>query len=131
MKVIPNLFPGGVQRAFTMSYDDGQIYDRKLVKILNNSQIKATFHLNSGTLGGDIFVEREEVKELYKGNEVAAHGVTHPFITQISEPDLIQEILEDRRNLEKICEYPVRGFSYPYGRDTGKTEEIVKDCRIE
>ena len=45
------LFPEGKQSAFTLSYDDGQIYDRKLVEMFNRYGLKGTFHLNSGTIG--------------------------------------------------------------------------------
>lgn len=43
-------YPGGKFKALTMSYDDGQIHDRRLVEIFNRHGIKGTFHLNSGLL---------------------------------------------------------------------------------
>ena len=43
-------FPGGKRFALTMSYDDGQIHDRRLVEIFNRYGIRGTFHLNSASL---------------------------------------------------------------------------------
>ena len=66
-------YPNGLDKALTFSYDDGRVFDRKLVEIFNRYGVKGTFHLNSGTLGqkaerGD-FVTPQEVKELYQGHE--------------------------------------------------------------
>ena len=44
-------FPNGKKKAFTLSYDDGQIYDRRFVDLLDRYGLRATFHLNSGKLG--------------------------------------------------------------------------------
>ena len=56
MRNIKFLFPDGNDKALTFSYDDAQIYDRRLVSIFNKYDLKATFHLNSGTLDQDGFI---------------------------------------------------------------------------
>ncbi len=35
------IFPNGKSKAFTMSYDDGTIHDRRLVEIMNRYGIRA------------------------------------------------------------------------------------------
>ena len=40
-------FPGGAAKVFTLSYDDGIIYDRPLVEMFNKYHVKGTFNLNS------------------------------------------------------------------------------------
>ena len=62
-----HLYPGGRHKALTLSYDDGQVYDRRLVEILNRAGIKATFHLNSGNLDREEFVTRAELLPYIKG----------------------------------------------------------------
>lgn len=131
MNVIPNLFPGGVKRALTMSYDDGQIYDARLAEIFDRNGIRGTFHLNSGKLGREGFVKEEEIAKLYKNHEIAAHGTDHAFMSQIPGIALIPEILEDKRSLERLSGRVVRGMSYPYGRYTGEVGEIAKVCGME
>lgn len=123
MRTISFRYPEGKQKALTLSYDDGQIFDRELVGILNEYNIKGTFHLNSGNFGKKQFVDATEIKELYKGHEVSVHTLTHPFLTQISNEEIITEILEDRKNLESLAGYPVRGMSYPFG---DYNEELAK-----
>lgn len=112
-------FPGGRKKAFTLSYDDGQIFDRRLVEIMNKNGLKGTFHLNSNTLDvetdTDWFVKMDEIKTLYAGHEVSCHGFTHPFFTHIPKDQAVAQIWEDRKALEAAAGYPIRGMSYPYG----------------
>lgn len=124
-------YPGGRVKALTFSYDDGQIFDRTLVEIFKKYNMKATFHLNSGTLGKEGFISEEEVPELFGGHEVSCHSVTHPFLTQLPQGQLIHEIWEDRRNLERLAGYPVRGMSYPFGVYDQRCIQILGTLGIE
>jgi peptidoglycan/xylan/chitin deacetylase (PgdA/CDA1 family) len=126
-----NLFPNAKHLCLTMSFDDGRIYDRRLVEIFNKYGIKGTFHLCGRKLDQDSFVTSKEVKELYEGHEVSCHGLHHPFLDAISDYGIIEEILEDRRTLESLVGYPVRGLSYPYGTYDERVIEIIKRCGIE
>jgi hypothetical protein len=128
---IEMLFPGGKTRALVLSYDDGPIQDRKLIQLLNQYNLKGTFHLNSGRLGMEGIVQASEVEELYTGHEVSAHTVNHPGLPDLSEDEIRAEILEDRRNLEKLVGYPVRGMSYPFGPYNQKAIDTIYPLGIE
>ena len=52
-KTIYTCFPQGKHKVLTMSYDDGKIFDRKLIEIFNKYGIKGTFHLNTGIMPVD------------------------------------------------------------------------------
>ncbi|MBR3470801.1 MAG: polysaccharide deacetylase family protein [Lachnospiraceae bacterium] len=123
-------YPGGKQKALTFSYDDGQVFDRKLVEIFNRNGLKATFHLNSGRLDksghhGD-FVDSEEIAKLYAGHEVACHGVLHQDPLLLSEQELLWEYSKDRLTLEKYSGQFVQGLSYAYGRYNDTTKRVAK-----
>ncbi len=109
------LFPGAKHKAVTLSYDDGTIHDRRLVDIFNSYGLMGTFHLNSGSLGKPDYLTPEELILLFAGHEVSAHSVTHPHLETLPLESLASEILEDRRTLESLVGYPVRGMSYPFG----------------
>ncbi len=115
MQVRLSLYPGGKRKALTMSYDDGQIHDRRLVAIFNRHGIKGTFHLNSGFLGRKDVLHADEVGSLFAGHEVSAHSVGHPFLSRVPREELAEQILADRRALEALTGGPVRGMSYPFG----------------
>lgn len=77
------LFPGRKPFALTLSYDDGNIHDRRLVEIMNRYGIRGTFHLNSGFFGRPHILTKDEVVTLFAGHEVSAHGATHPWLETI------------------------------------------------
>lgn len=135
MKTIYTCFPGGRFKALTLSYDDGKVMDRRLVELFNRYGLKATFHLNSGLLGEKEghrypYVEAGEVRELYRGHEIACHTCTHPTLTRTPKPMILEEILEDRKKLEKLSGYPVIGMSYPNGVFSKEIKEAMRQCGI-
>ena len=109
------LFPGGRNKAVTLSYDDGTIHDRQLVSILNTYGIRGSFHLNSGKLGMPGYVRPNEIRSLYQGHEISSHTATHPNLCEFDESMIIREVVEDVEKLTDLAGYPVRGFSYPFG----------------
>lgn len=115
MRRVRFLYPEGKRNALTMSYDDGKEADYRLVEIFDKYGIRGSFHLNSGNLGKEGWVKAEDVRNLYANHEVSCHTVTHPFLERVSPGRIIDEVWEDRRNLERLCGYPVTGMSYPMG----------------
>lgn len=121
------LFPGGKKKAFTLSYDDGITQDRRLIRLLDQYHVIATFNLNPGLFGREgvvaagkkevphIKVAADEVRELYKGHEVAAHGQYHSCMTGMDCGRCVEEILPSRRALEEITGHPVTGYAYAFG----------------
>jgi peptidoglycan/xylan/chitin deacetylase (PgdA/CDA1 family) len=126
-----NLFPGGRIRAVTLSYDDGVIEDRRLVQILNRYGLKGTFHLNSSSLGREKNLGAAEIATLFRGHEISAHSVTHPHLNIVPREQLAAELLEDRRALEALAGYPVRGMSYPFGTYSQKILDTLPALGIE
>lgn len=133
-------YPEGKTKALTFSYDDAQIYDRRLVEIFNRYGLKATFHLNMGTLdttepGADgervEYIRSAEVKELYQGHEVACHGFHHPFMDQLAQTELTREIWEDKKGLEKLTGKIVTGMSYPFGNYDERIMKTAESLGIE
>lgn len=125
------LYPQGKTKALTFSYDDGQVFDRRLVEIFNKYGVKATFHLNSGTLGGGIFISPDEVKTLFEGHEVSCHGVEHKNLPSIPRPLVMAELAEDRKALEKLSGGLVQGMSYAFGNYNAEIKEIAKSAGIK
>ena len=118
----------GKMKALTFSYDDGVEQDKRLIEIFNKYGLKCTFNLNSELLGRPGMlniagkpinhnkVQPEEVRELYKGHEVAVHTLTHPLLPNIADDaEIIRQVEEDRKNLSALCGYEVIGMAYPCG----------------
>jgi len=132
-------FPGGRGKALTFSYDDGCLSDRRFVALLDRYNLKGTFNLNS-----DCFRKEGEIKnrrmteaetlELFKNgpHEVAVHAATHPFLDTLPPATVTLEIIEDRRNLERLFGRVVRGSAYPFGTQvaTDRVRNILPNCGI-
>jgi peptidoglycan/xylan/chitin deacetylase (PgdA/CDA1 family) len=129
------LFPGGKRIAVTTSFDDGHVHDRHLVEAFNEWGLKGTFNLNSGRLGKNgrkapdgsrECLDQSEVAELFRGHEVAVHTVSHPFLNRLDPSQIISEVMDDRKALEDIVGYPVRGMAYPFGAYDARVIEILR-----
>jgi peptidoglycan/xylan/chitin deacetylase (PgdA/CDA1 family) len=136
LRNIYTAFPGGKHKVLTFSYDDGKIPDRRLVALFNEYGLKGTFNLNAG-LEGNSFTEpwqeripMSEYPEVYKGHEVACHTFTHPTIARCPKEQIAQQVLEDRRVLEKIMGKTIRGMAYPNGSFDDQVVDVFKSCGI-
>ncbi|NIK75267.1 peptidoglycan/xylan/chitin deacetylase (PgdA/CDA1 family) [Paenibacillus castaneae] len=124
-------FPEGKHKALTMSYDDGTTADKRLVSTFNRYGIKGTFHLNAGLLGtGNRLTEKEAV-ELFAGHEISAHTLTHPTIARCPKEQIVHEVMEDRKQLEQLAGYTVRGMSYPNGSFNQAIKNMLPSLGIE
>jgi peptidoglycan/xylan/chitin deacetylase (PgdA/CDA1 family) len=130
MELIYFCFPGGRHKAVTLSYDDGKTMDRRLVEIFNRAGLKATFNLNGDKFGRDDRIEKSEVASLYAGHEVAAHSLTHPTLTRCPREMMVRQIFDDRRRLEDIVGYAVRGFAYPNGQHTPTLHALLPELGV-
>ncbi|MBO5726236.1 MAG: polysaccharide deacetylase family protein [Clostridia bacterium] len=130
----------GKSKVLTLSYDDGVVQDIRLVKILDKYGVKATFNINTGTyLAEDVVREKfngrmklSEATELYKNSnhEVAVHTLTHPFLEKLSTDEVLTEVLDDRRNIEKQYGTVARGMAYPYGTYSKAVIDCLEKCGI-
>ncbi len=126
MAIYP-IFPGGRKKAFTLSYDDAWPEDRRLIEMMNKYGIKATFNINSGE---KLFTDISDPVELYKGHEIAVHGLSHAYFDRVAPQTATYEIMKDRENLERIFGGSVRGLAYPYTAFNDETPAILKSCGI-
>ena len=126
MRVEFKYYKDGKKRALTMSYDDGRNFDLRLVQLFNLHGIRGTFHLNSGKLDRYRYLAATDVRDKFAWHEISVHTLTHPWPDKISNEELIYEVMEDRKNLEALCGYPVRGMSYPFGV---YNKEVVQTLR--
>ena len=142
---MPNIFmrfPDGKKKALTLSYDDGVEQDIRLIDIMKKNGLKGTFNINSGLYAKDEEqysekdvhkrLTRDAALHLYKdsGMEVAVHGVTHLILEQLPSNLCVEEIFEDRKNLERDYKKIVRGMAYPHGSYNDEVVNILKQCGI-
>lgn len=117
----------GKMKAVTFSYDDGVTQDERLIKLFNKYGVKCTFNVNHDLLGLDGYLIREgvrvnhtkiapsRIRSVYEGHEVATHSLTHPYLTRLSDDEVVREVEEDRIKLSELMGYEIVGHAYPMG----------------
>ena len=126
-----NRFKDGKNAAITMSYDDGLASDKRLVDIFNKYGFKGTFHLNNRYDSEDAPISADEAKKLYEEHEISCHGELHVNPLSVSPANLVTEYMNNRKCLEEIAGYPMRGCSYAYGGYNASVIETLKSCGME
>lgn len=140
--MIKKLYPNGKAKAFNVTYDDGVLQDERFVKLLNAYNLKGTFNLNSGLMENEFEwihetgcivkrLSKENVLSLYDGHEVASHTLTHPFMQEKTENEIMKELETDKKNLEKLFGRQIKGFAVPFDYYSELIESCVKKCGFE
>lgn len=112
-----NAFQPGPMLTFT--FDDGSrpIYDKAL-PILSNAGLKAVFFGETGPLNAaeSWVMTWDEVRKLQDvyGWEIGSHSITHPYLTAVSDEQLLQELEGSKQDFVNHG-INVKGFATPYG----------------
>ena len=135
-------YPGGLSKAVTFSYDDGVEQDIKLVEIFDKYGMKGTFNINTGSFAeeGHVYpkghihrrMSKKQTYELFTNSphEVAVHTLTHPFLEQLPTNMVIDEVLNDRANIEEMFGTIIRGMAYPFGTTSDAVVDALRMCGI-
>ncbi len=128
-------FPNFKRKAVTLSYDDGIVYDQKLIEIMDKYGLKGTFNINSGLFSkepGGRRITREEAYELYANSphEVAVHGFSHFALAELEQCVVVRDVIKDREELEEMFGRVIKGMAYAYGSVDDKVVEALKTCGI-
>lgn len=75
-------------------------------------------------------MDETEVKELHDSGliEFGGHTLTHPSMVELSPEELEKEIIENKRDIEKIIGEKIITFAYPYGHKSKRVEKAVRDA---
>lgn len=129
-------FPGGLEKAFTMSYDDGVKADLHLLQIMQKYGLRGTFNLNSRLFDCENWHGRMDEETTYaafnaSGQEVALHGARHIFMNKVPLCEAIREVVDNREYLEEKFQRIVCGMAYAYNGYNADIKRALKDLGIE
>lgn len=133
------LFKDGRPKTVTLSYDDGKIFDEKLVEILDRYGLKCTFNLNSGLYSDEGSINRSKTMSRIQAqklfinspHEVAVHGYKHQHMEILNSTELMHEIIEDKKQLEDSFNSIIRGMAYPFGTYNDDVLAALRLCGIK
>jgi len=77
------------------------------------------------------FVSAEELRELAQspGITIGAHTLSHPRLSALGLEDQRCEIVQSKRELERMTSKPVTSFAYPFGGPTDQTPDTIQIIR--
>lgn len=107
-----------------LSFDDGEVQDKRLCALLRKYRLKATFGICCGYLGQSGLlpsgrrytkVFAEELSSVYEGFELCPHGYYHRDFTKLSGAELLDEVLRDCDCIRERTGQNPLGVIYPGG----------------
>ena len=129
------------KKAVTFSYDDGVVFDEKLIDIFNKYGIKATFNITDINKNEDIptwttekglpirgfnFMNEKNVR-IYDGHEIAGHTRHHYWLNKIDDKTLEEEILGNKEDLERVFGEKINGIAYPFNTYDDRAVNILRE----
>lgn len=71
----------------------------------------------------------EDIKILFaEGMAIGSHTQSHRFLSTMSEEKVIEELTASKHKLESLLKHKVYCFSYPGGKYTNRTADLVKSA---
>ena len=121
------------EKSLIITFDDGwknqYIYALPVLKKYN---FTATFFIVVNQIGGNLFMNWKELKELLNnGMEIGSHTITHPNLRQVPSSQLISEIKNSKIILEENLDYQIEVFAYPYGIFDSKIIDVVRQSKYK
>lgn len=88
----------------TLTFDDGLVSDFAVAfPVLIFYGLKATFFVTANNIGQDGYCNMQQIREMATaGMEIGSHGLTHQYLTAMSEHDAIEEIKDSKHRIEDI-----------------------------
>lgn len=113
-----------------ITFDDGCETDLiAAAPVLREFGLNATFYLTAGFLGTPGYLNAEQVRGLdAQGFQIGCHSMTHPYLSDLTEPELKREVADAKLQLEKILGHSVDHFSCPGGRYDQHTLRMARQA---
>jgi hypothetical protein len=113
-------------------FDDGwQNNYIEALPVLRTYRFTATFGIITGLIGTDqktlwARMTSSQIRDLsYRGFEIASHSVTHPFLTTLTDEEVMFELRESKRVLESLIGKAIQNFIVPYSDDNPQVDSEI------
>lgn len=110
----------------TTSWDDGDILDMRVSKLLSRYGLTGTFYVTKQYRPERL--SEKDIRALHVAHEVGAHTFTHPDLCTLSQEVKRDEIAGSKKWLETIIGAEVNMFCYPKGLYDDATKATVREA---
>jgi peptidoglycan/xylan/chitin deacetylase (PgdA/CDA1 family) len=113
-----------------ITFDDGCETDLiAAAPVLREFGFHATFYLTAGFLGTPGYLNASQVRDLEaQGFQIGCHSMTHPYLSDLPEPELKREIVDAKLKIEEILGRAIEHFSCPGGRYDRRTLQMARQA---
>ena len=113
-----------------LTFDDGCETDLiAAAPVLRDFGFNATFYLTAGFLGTPGYLNASQVRDLdAQGFQIGCHSMTHPYLSDLPEPELKREIADAKLKIEEILGHAIEHFSCPGGRYDRRTLQMARQA---
>jgi peptidoglycan/xylan/chitin deacetylase (PgdA/CDA1 family) len=111
--------------AFT--FDDGNADNLAAVAALSARRWPATVYVTTGAVDTPGHLSADQIARLAALPlvEVGAHTVGHPYLDELGEDELHDEVAGSKADLERLTGTEARTFAYPYGAYDRRVRDAV------
>ncbi|MDT8863068.1 polysaccharide deacetylase family protein [Alkalihalobacillus sp. MEB130] len=102
------------RKQIALTFDDGpeKTYTPQILEILRDKEVKATFFV----VGKMAKEYPEQLKQMYEeGHVIGNHTWDHPYITELTDEQLIENVQSTNEEIEKITGFKPNLFRPPFG----------------
>jgi peptidoglycan/xylan/chitin deacetylase (PgdA/CDA1 family) len=127
---VTELLAAPTPKKVAITFDDGFANNYHYAfSILQKYQAKATIYLAPHIADIDKLTP-EQIKIMQASGliEFGAHSMNHVNLTQVSEAQAQQEILQSKQQVEQLTDQPCESFAYPFGRFNAQVVQWVKQA---
>jgi peptidoglycan/xylan/chitin deacetylase (PgdA/CDA1 family) len=127
---LSELLDGEVEEnSIVLSFDDGlEDFYTNALPLLSEYGFTASNAVVTGMVGDHEHMSEEQIKEcINAGIEIISHTVSHPDLRNLSEGELIAEIVDSKKYLEETFELDVKSFVYPAGKFDDSTLAVLNE----
>ena len=104
-------------RLVCFTFDDGTSDHFHASEILADYGLVGTFFVVAGWLGSAGYLRATQLVEMaQRGHRIGSHSFSHPKLTDITLPEIKQELVQSKQCLESHCGHSVDWFAAPSGR---------------
>lgn len=106
-----------------ITFDDG--YDDNFataLPIMEKYGLKSTVFIITGQVGQPGYLTWDQIRAMQaRGTEIGSHTVSHVALSELAQPQMLDELMRSKQELEANLGQPVEFLAYPYGQYNAAT----------